>query len=93
MPPSGWRPPTVPPTAKQYTEAGLPWFEWYGRDSEAVDGAEKLAGLKSVAQFGDGKDEAPLPENESVDASHVVGLRERGAGRVREYPLDDPAAS
>ena len=34
---TGERPPTVPPTAKQYTMAGLPWFEWYGGDAEALD--------------------------------------------------------
>ena len=27
---TGAAPPTVPPTAEEYTRAGFPWFEWYG---------------------------------------------------------------
>ncbi len=30
---TGERPPTEPPTAKEYTEAGLPWFDYYGGDA------------------------------------------------------------
>ena len=48
---TGEQPPTRPPTAKQYTEAGLPWFDYYGGDAEVISGAEKLAGIKSVAQI------------------------------------------
>ena len=54
---TGERSPTVSPTAKQYTKAGLPWFEWYGGDVAAVDGAEKLKSLASVAQLGKTKGE------------------------------------
>jgi hypothetical protein len=32
---SGERPPTEPPSAKLYTAAGLPWFEYYGADAKA----------------------------------------------------------
>ena len=48
---TGERPPTEPPTARQYTEAGLPWFDYYGGDAAAVAGAEKLKTVKSVAQI------------------------------------------
>jgi hypothetical protein len=27
---TGEAPPTVPPSAADYTRAGLPWFDWYG---------------------------------------------------------------
>ena len=46
---TGVEPPAKPPTARDYTEAGLPWFEHYGGDLTALDGAKKLAGLDSVA--------------------------------------------
>ena len=46
---TGERPPTEPPTAREYTEAGLPWFSYYAGDREALEGAERLAGLQSVA--------------------------------------------
>ena len=42
---TGERPPTEPPTAGDYAEADLPWFEYYGGDTEALDGAEKFNGL------------------------------------------------
>jgi len=72
---TGENPPTVPPTAKEYTDAGLPWFEYYAEDLAALEGAEKLAGLKSVAQLGEQKGDVPLPENEPVTPERVIALR------------------
>ena len=46
---TGERPPTRPPTVREYAEAGLPWFLYYDGDREAQAGAERLAGLRSVA--------------------------------------------
>jgi len=60
---TGSPPPTEPPTAAQYTEAGLPWFEYYAAELKAVEGSAKLAGLDSVAVKGIKKGEKPLPEN------------------------------
>ena len=44
----GVSPPHRPPTAEEYAEAGLPWFDYYDADRTALAGAEKLAGLDSV---------------------------------------------
>ncbi len=44
----GVSPPDKPPTARQYTDAGLPWFDYYGGDLTALEGAKKLANLDSV---------------------------------------------
>ena len=82
---TGERPPTRPPSAKEYSEAGLPWFEWYGGDAEAVGGAKKLASLASVAEFGKVKGQDPLPENESTRVTRVRTIRRRGDTRVREF--------
>ena len=79
----------MPPSALEYTEAGLPWFEWYGGDAVAVDGAKKLEKLASVAQLGKKKGEAPLPENESVEFTRVVGLSARGVTLDREFTSDE----
>ena len=65
-------------------QAGLPWFDYYGGDAEAVEGAKKFEGLVSVAAMGEEKGEEPLPENESVDVERIVALRKVEAGRVRE---------
>ena len=81
---TGERPPTEPPTAKHYTEMGLPWFDYYGGDAEAIAGAEKLKAIKSVAQIGREKGDAPLPGNESVEVEYTIPLRKEGSKRVRE---------
>jgi hypothetical protein len=81
---TGERPPTEPPTAKQYTEAGLPWFEYYDADAKALQGAAKLKDLGSIAATGQQKGEASLPENESVEIERLVRLRKRATNEVRE---------
>lgn len=86
---TGERPPTLPPSAMHYTEAGLPWCEWYGGDVAAIDGTRKLKKLASVAQLGKKKGERPLPENESVDVTQVVGLSAGGATLDREFTSDE----
>jgi hypothetical protein len=71
----GERPPTTPPTAKQYNRAGLPWFDYYDDSAKALKGAEILKELKSVVEMGKQKGDVPLPENESVEAGRVIQLR------------------
>jgi len=85
-------PPTVPPTAEEYTEAGLPWFDLYDDDVAAVDGAGELAGLLSVNQLGKEKGEVPLPENAPVDPKHVRRLRRSlRKHQVREWEVEKRA--
>jgi hypothetical protein len=68
-------PPTTPPTSEEYARAGLPWFEYYAADQRALEGGERIGGVKSVAQLGKEKGEVPLPENVSVEVGNVVRLR------------------
>jgi len=72
---TGQQPPTVPPTAKEYTDAGLPWFDYYSEGSTAVDGSSILRKLKSVLTMGKAKGDVPLPENESVEPTNVIAIR------------------
>ena len=81
---TGEQPPTRPPTATEYTNAGLPWFDYYGGDAEVVSGAEKLEGIESVAQIA-GEKGNDLHGNETVEVSNVVRVRGRRANQVREY--------
>ena len=73
---TGEKPPQEPVTAQDYSEAGLPWFDYYGGDLQALGGASKLAGMDSVAakslKVGDGV----LPGNEPV-APRVIPLSAR----------------
>jgi len=80
------RPSMQPPTAKDYTKAGLPWFDYYS-DTKSVDGSPLLAKLKSVFAIGQSKGESPLPENESVTVERPVELGQQRANVVREASL------
>ena len=60
------RPPTLAPTARDYTSAGLPWFDYYGGDQEALSATRQLEGVSSVLKIGKLKGESPLPENDSI---------------------------
>jgi hypothetical protein len=82
---TGKKPPTTPPTAKQYAQAGLPWFDYYDDGAAALAGSAKLASLKSVAELGAEKGDVPLPENASVTPETVIQLRRKlGKNQVRE---------
>ena len=77
---TGEEPPTVPFSSREYTDAGLPWFEHYS-DAKALEGSKQLGGLKSIAEMGKIKGDVPLPENEPVDPQNIVKL---GKNLVRE---------
>ncbi len=78
---SGSEPPTPPPSASEYTDAGLPWFDYYGGDLPALEGAKKLMGLDSVAAMKIKKGLKPLVENDPLEPAVVETIDAR---RVRE---------
>lgn len=80
---TGASPPSRPPSAADYAEAGLPWFDYYGGDLEAPSGSAALAGLDSVAAKGIKKGETPLPGNDSIAPGEVIMLG-KGPKPVRE---------
>jgi hypothetical protein len=79
---TGETPPTTPPTAKEYTAAGLPWFDYYAADRKALEGSEILAELESVLEKSAREGRVGLPENEGVEGERVVAIRERGRERA-----------
>ena len=82
---TGSQPPHPPPTAKQYTKAGLPWFDYYDDSATAVAGSTVLAGTKSVGQLSTEKGQVVLPENNSVTPDNIVVYRQGlKQGQVRE---------
>jgi hypothetical protein len=81
---TGERPPVQPPTAADYAEAGLPWFDYYDADAKALEGSGKLAKAKSVAEMAASKGEEALPENASVEIERIVRLRGRRSPTMRE---------
>ncbi len=79
---TGLTPPHSPPTAKTYTDAGLPWFD-YDYDKPAVSGTTVLAKIKSVGALVGQKTGLSLSDNESVTPSsvHIVSPKKT----VREF--------
>jgi hypothetical protein len=71
---TGRNPPTKPPTAKEYTDAGLPWFDYYSGDQNALEGAAKLAGLDSIGAKHIKEKKGVLSDNESVTPATVKTL-------------------
>ncbi|MEW5965460.1 MAG: hypothetical protein AB1720_00450 [Pseudomonadota bacterium] len=69
---TGQKPPTLPPTARDYTDAGLPWFEYYAPTLEALSGSPTLAGLDSLAAAIIKKGLGPLHGNEPASTSKVI---------------------
>jgi hypothetical protein len=77
--------PTTPPTAKDYSQAGLPWFQ-HTETGKAVAGGKLLAGLKSVLGMGQEQGQSPLPENDSTATPVVIDTKtgQRVGDQVRE---------
>jgi len=73
---TGESPPTEPPTAEHYTQAGLPWFDYYAEGKKAVPGGAGLSKLKSLFTLAKEKGVvATLPENKPISSEVVVKLR------------------
>lgn len=66
--------PQKPPTASEYAACGLPWFEYYRDDMEALSGSESLARLKSVYELAEKKGDSSVPPDESPGSLPVVPL-------------------
>lgn len=81
---TGRRPPQKPPTAKDYTEAGLPWFDYYS-DKKALPGAEILSKLGSIGAKMIEKGKGLLTDNEPVQPKIVRTLGKGGVVRDGEF--------
>lgn len=75
---TGREPPTRPLSALEYSNAGLPWFEYYNADRKALKAASKLLGLDSVAAKKVKLGKGVLEDNEPVSPTKVKIV---GAGR------------
>jgi hypothetical protein len=77
--------PNEPPTAKEYSNAGLPWFEYYGKDQAALPGGFMLAGVKSIANMFKKITGATLPNSQDVETSapRPVGPGRKGPRSVQ----------
>ena len=79
---TGTPPPHQPLTARDYINAGLPWFDFDAGKPE-VAGKSSLSGVKSVGALVGEKTGLDLIDNDSVTPSNVVQVKPRTTGVVR----------
>jgi len=72
---TGHEPATQPPSASDYTKAGLPWFDYYDAEAIALEGSAKLDGLDSVAALGVKKGLPPLPDNAPIEPKIIQTIK------------------
>jgi hypothetical protein len=90
---TGGMPPTKAPAAADYSEAGLPWFDYYAADLETLAGAPELAVVKSVAEVAGEKGEDPLGPDGEVDPAEVIDLGpDRSKGRPENRQVREARA-
>ena len=75
--------PGEPPSAAEYSAAGLPWFEYYDEKRAALGGAAPLANLDSVAAKTVKLGARPLADNDAVQPQKVLPLGP-GAAKVSD---------
>ncbi len=84
----GQAPPSIPPTAKDYTNSGYPWFSYYDDSATATAGSKILAGVKTVAEIEKETGKKLLPENQSIPlyGERVIPLRPGQTGSLVILP-------
>jgi hypothetical protein len=71
---TGHNPPTKPPSAREYTNAGLPWFDYYDEKSTPLTGSPILSGLESVDEK-KRRQRDPIDDAASCEPTRIVQLR------------------
>lgn len=81
---TGHRPPHKPPTAKDYTNAGLPWYDYYS-DQKALPGTDTLGKLTSVGAKMIEKGKGLLSDNDPVQPKTVKTIGKANTVRDGEF--------
>lgn len=81
---TGAPPPHTPPTARDYTNAGLPWFD-FDAGKPAVEGETALSAVKSVSALIGEVIGLDLPNNDTLAIPNVITITPRSNGVVREF--------
>ena len=69
---TGEVPSNIPPTSKDYSDHGLPWFDYYDENQTALNETEKLKGIKSVKQLEDELGQKILPDTPDEATPKVI---------------------
>lgn len=82
---TGEEPPATPITAKTYAKHGYPWFALYDEHLPALEGSDRLAAVKSVAEKDAHVFGAPLSDEGSVAGWPVKMLKKLGLVRDGDW--------
>jgi len=81
---TGNNPPHQAPSSQDYTDAGMPWFEYYS-DNKALPGSDILGNLRSVAAKLIKKRGGALKENNSVNPDNIKIIKKSNIVRDGEF--------
>jgi hypothetical protein len=85
---TGEAPPTKPPTAADYTKAGLPWFDYYAADLETLGGAQALTLVKSMAEMAAEKGEQVLGADGEVNPATIISIGPGETAHAKAPPCE-----
>lgn len=80
---------TTPPSAEDYNAAGLPWFEYYGRDQQILPGSKKLSDLDSLAKIHNQKTGSILPGSTDFTVQKKLTLNKYPISPLRKVKNTD----
>ena len=69
---TGNAPPDSPPSARDYSRHGLPWFDYYDEKQTSLPGGKKLKAIKSVKQLESDTGKDVLPGDEEAKPKVIV---------------------
>ena len=81
---TGEKAPHAPPSAKDYSDAGLPWFS-YESDAPAMTGETPLTGISSVNKLMKKKVGLGLPDNETLVQLKTTAIKSKARKKVSEF--------
>jgi hypothetical protein len=66
-----------PPTARTYSSSGLPWFEYYDADAQALAGADSLSKMASRAKLAEAKGNTTIGDGGGVPQIQTILLTKK----------------
>ena len=69
---TGEAPPNTPPTARDYSNYGLPWFDYYDEEQTALEGGKKLKDIKSISELEKETGQKVLPDQTDKAKPKVI---------------------
>ena len=79
---TGEEPPMSPISSEEYTDAGLPWFDYFDDDKKSIEGAEALDDIKSIKDIYKQKVKDLFGGGSSSQKKYVVDVSPKKKGNI-----------